>query len=198
MQQIDNVASVFDEGYYHNDRLDYSWGRLQKEFRASANVIKERFDPVSLLDVGCAKGFMVKALHEVGVDAWGVDASKYALAAAPPEVQFFLSRGIIQALPFNDMAFDTVLCCDVLEHIPEEDAELACSELMRVTDRRLIINVITLEVPDYDDPTHITIKPRQWWVDKLLSHGGQEVPYDSYGAAVWWFNVRERSIVIQK
>lgn len=196
-QQIDEVARVFSEAYYHNNRLDYSWDRLQGEFRASAKIIKQRFSPKNLLDVGCAKGYMVKALHEVGVDAWGVDASKYALAAAPEEVQFFLTRGIIQALP-HKVPFDTVLCCDVLEHIPEEDAELACSELMRVTDRLLIINVITLEVPDYDDPTHITIKPRQWWVDKLLSHGGSEVPYDEYGAAVWWFNVRERSIVIQK
>jgi SAM-dependent methyltransferase len=39
-----------------------------------------------VLDVGCAKGFLVRHLRELGVDAWGCDVSEYAIANAPAEV----------------------------------------------------------------------------------------------------------------
>lgn len=197
--KLAKVGDTFTKDYYHNNYIDYSWDVLQHEFRQSAQRIKEVFEPGKTLDVGCAKGFMVKALLELGIDAWGVDGSKYATLNSVEGTEGRISRGLIQALLYPEGEIDTVLAFDILEHIPEEDADVACAELMRTASRLLIINVITLDAPDYADPTHITIKPRQWWVDKLLAHGGALVPFEDYGKPlVWWLNVPERSIVIRK
>ncbi len=36
-----------------------------------------------VLDFGCAKGFVTKALRMLRRDAWGIDISRYALSQAP-------------------------------------------------------------------------------------------------------------------
>ena len=38
------------------------------------------------LDVGCAKGFVVEALTELGYDSYGWDVSEWAIAGAGPNV----------------------------------------------------------------------------------------------------------------
>lgn len=49
-----------------------------------------------VLDVGCAKGFLVAALRARGVDAWGIDISPYAIANAPATVRPWLAVSTVQ------------------------------------------------------------------------------------------------------
>jgi SAM-dependent methyltransferase len=57
-----------------------------------------------VLDVGCAKGFLVKDLLAEGIDAYGVDVSHYALLNCEPEVVGRLQIGSAERLPFPDSA----------------------------------------------------------------------------------------------
>jgi hypothetical protein len=50
-------------------------------------------------------------------------------------------KGDITAMPFEDDAFDLVMCTEVLEHVPPDRLERACSELARVTRRHLVVGV---------------------------------------------------------
>lgn len=192
------ISNTFNENYYKDNYTNYSWDALAIEFERTASYINSRFLPKSVLDVGCAKGFLVKALAGIGVPAKGIDASGYAVTNPVEGVEGMLHHGLVQNLPFKDREFDTVICFDVLEHVPEAEAERACAELMRVTDRLLVVNVMTTETPDFTDPTHINVQSREFWLEKLLKHGGEEIPYNTYGTAVWWFNLPDRSIVIKK
>lgn len=49
--------------------------------------------------------------------------------------------GDIRALPFESNSFDTILCCEVLEHIPFTEFEKALSELHRVSKKYVIISI---------------------------------------------------------
>src|SRR5437868_1612824 len=64
-----------------------------------------------VLDVGCAKGFLVKDLMKVcsGLDTFGLDISEYALKHAEPEVVGRLHLGCASVLPFPDKSFDCVI-----------------------------------------------------------------------------------------
>jgi len=84
-------------------------------FRALA--IKFSFKPKKVPDVGCGLGLMVKYLRMLGVEAYGVDASNYALTRADSEVRGYLKKGRIGKIPFSDKSFDLVVTYDVLEHI---------------------------------------------------------------------------------
>jgi ubiquinone/menaquinone biosynthesis C-methylase UbiE len=49
--------------------------------------------------------------------------------------------GEVTCLPFESGAFDTVLCCQVLEHIPFDKFPVALSELHRVAKKRIILSL---------------------------------------------------------
>ncbi len=93
----------------------------------------------SVCDVGCGTGFLltrVLAAHSEITKATGVDFVIDA-AAAPPGITYIEAK--IEALPFTDGEFDTVICTHVIEHIL--DYRRAIAELRRIARRRLIIVV---------------------------------------------------------
>jgi SAM-dependent methyltransferase len=49
--------------------------------------------------------------------------------------------GSVTELPFEDGLFDTVICCQVLEHLPFEKFPVALRELQRVCGKRVILSL---------------------------------------------------------
>jgi SAM-dependent methyltransferase len=86
-----------------------------------------------MLDVGCAKGFLVDALRQRGVEAFGVDWSEYAIASADPNVRPYLERASALELSYGDRHFDLAVSFDVLEHLDRPRARQALVECARVS-----------------------------------------------------------------
>jgi SAM-dependent methyltransferase len=122
--------------------------RIQDETdnsQACIEAIVERILPGKVCDVGCGTGYLVNVLHKqaslqdaeiVGVDFIIEPDTK----SRHPSIQFVAAP--VEALPFPDRHFDTVICTHVLEHIL--DIRAAISELRRICSRRLIV-VVPLE-----------------------------------------------------
>lgn len=94
--------------------------------------------PGSVLDVGCGEGFVTARLP--GGRVVGVDPDARALEAAArrvPAGEFH--RAAVTALPFDDGAFDLVVCTQVLEHL--EDPAAALRELRRVARGAVLVTV---------------------------------------------------------
>jgi SAM-dependent methyltransferase len=91
-------------------------------------------DAGSILDVGCGPHGL--ACLAPDVPFVGADIA-FPGTPAPSMVPVVLEPGPL--LPFPDGAFDTVLCLDVLEHVPSAERAPLLAELARVAARRIVL-----------------------------------------------------------
>jgi SAM-dependent methyltransferase len=114
----------------------------------------------SVLDVGCGNGYLVEYLRERGIQALGLDFSEYAGTTT----QYFVQHDATQGLPFDDETFDVVISSDFFEHLPEDKIDFVKNEMLRVG-KKVIALVGTKN--EKIDNTHLTIKKKSWWKEKL-------------------------------
>jgi SAM-dependent methyltransferase len=97
----------------------------------------------SLLDVGCAKGFMLHDLKELipGISVKGVDVSEYAITNALPTVIDDVQVADARRLPFPDKSFDVVVAINTVHNLDRSDCIRALSEIERVARGRAFITV---------------------------------------------------------
>ena len=89
----------------------------------------------SVLDLGCAGGFMAEAMTDKGARVTGIDPAVEAIGAARAhaaatgrDIRYDVGSG--EKLPYQDAQFDIVVCVDVLEHVA--DLTLVIAETARV------------------------------------------------------------------
>ena len=92
-------------------------------------------DSSSILDVGCAKGFMLKdfAVLLPGSRLAGVDVSSYAIAHADPMIADRLQLSDATALPFEDESFDLVISINTIHNLDRPGCLDALREIERVS-----------------------------------------------------------------
>ena len=122
-----------------------------------------------VLDVGCGAGPGLRFFVAQGSQAWGVDASSYALERAQALVP---AARLVQAdlragLPLAGMAFDLLVLGDVLEHVPDGVRLLReCRRVLRPGGTLLLRTVNRWDVRRFwqgprwsgrADPTHVRL-----------------------------------------
>lgn len=191
--------SEYDRSYYEDGTKcgykGYTWERLRSMFEPTAKHIVTTFHPQRLLDCGCAKGFLVKSVCDLGVTAEGCDISKYAISQSPVPTRVRVAD--ITDLPYEDRSFDVVTCLDTLEHLdhPEE----AIGELRRVSSKWILIHVWTEEAPDFFDVTHRR-PPKKYgeWVKMMVNDEWEAVDIKPYMGNVSWFRCKEMVIILRR
>jgi ubiquinone/menaquinone biosynthesis C-methylase UbiE len=103
-----------------------------------------------VLDLGCAKGFLVKDLMTVcpGLEAFGLDISEYALMHCEKEVVGRLHLGSADHLPFPDGSFDCVLAVNTIHNLPRERCKTALQEIQRLSGGRAYVQVDSYRTPE--------------------------------------------------
>lgn len=89
-------------------------------------------NPNSVLEIGIGNRFVSSELERIGFQVTSIDILK----SFHPSV-----KGSILQLPVKDSAFDTCLCCEVLEHLPFENLRVCLQELRRVSKSNIIVSI---------------------------------------------------------
>lgn len=140
-------AKAFGEAYFDGTREEgYGGYRYDGRWIPIAKDIVAHFDLKSgdrVLDVGCAKGFLVKDLISVcpGLEVYGVDISQYALRHAETEAQGRVATATADRLPFPDGAFDLVLSINTLHNLDRSQLIAALQEMERLAPGRGYVQV---------------------------------------------------------
>lgn len=141
------AALKFGAEYFDGSREQgYGGYRYDGRWIPIARDIVEHFGLEAgdrVLDVGCAKGFLVKDLQAAcpGLEVYGLDISHYALTRAEPEAAGRLVRGTADRLPFADGAFAAVLCINVIHNLERDRCIAALREIERLAPGRGYVRV---------------------------------------------------------
>lgn len=164
---VQSAARLFD-GYYFAHGCGRPYARdaeWQAHFGRIADGIMAELQPASVLDVGCAIGLLVEALRARGVQAYGVDVSEYAISQVDPSIRPFCTLGRATE-PFG-RRYDLIVCIEVLEHLPPEQAQPAIANFCRHAD-----SVLFSSSPfDYVELTHFNVQPPHYWARLFAQQG---------------------------
>jgi SAM-dependent methyltransferase len=137
--QADNrlIARQFGREYFDGTR-DQGYGGYRYDGRwlpiARDIVAHYRLAPGDrVLDIGCAKGFLMRDLMAVvpGLDVWGLEISSYAIESCHPDARGRIVRGTAQRLPFASNSFAAAICINVIHNLHYD----ACVEAVREIER---------------------------------------------------------------
>ena len=154
-------------GYHYDGRYAQSAADLMAHYRLPANA--------RVLEIGCAKGFVLVEFVRLGAQVYGLDASAYAVAHGHDAVRSRLLVGDAAALPFHDDQFDLVIAKEVLSHISPDNLDRALAECGRVSCSGLFLDIQCGETDDEQealnawDPTHRAVHSAQWWRDRVAA-----------------------------
>ena len=182
-----DIKKVFDEKYFEDGvrhRVsayeNYRW-MPERSIREASSIINN-ISFTTVLDFGCAKGFMVHALRLLGKEAHGVDVSEYAITNCHPKVKEYLT--VVDTAEDIKGGWDLIIAKDVLEHIPKEEIPSVLAALRRRC--KTIFVAVPLgdgtryRIREYEmDITHVTKEPEEWWLTTLVD-AGFKIKYFDY------------------
>ncbi|MDC0553469.1 class I SAM-dependent methyltransferase [Candidatus Pseudothioglobus singularis] len=142
------LAQKFDKEYFDGPRRlgmgGYSYN--PKFFKPVVEDMIDYYDlnnSSSILDVGCAKGFMLYDFKSVlpNCSVAGLDISKYCLDNSMESVKPFLTLGSCDKLPYDDNSFDFVVSIATIHNLDINGVKKSLKEIMRVTKKNAFIKV---------------------------------------------------------
>lgn len=133
---FDGERSTGYGGFNYNSRF---WQPVVPTFQQKYDLTPSS----SVLDVGCAKGFMLHDFAELipGITVKGCDISEYAIQNAIEDMKPHVRVGDARNLPYPDKSFDLVISITTLHNFDRDECAKSLQEVMRVSRGRAFITV---------------------------------------------------------
>lgn len=128
---------------------------MLKHFRNIGRLILKT-DSATVLDYGCGKGQQYESPYEMH-KAWDVAVTCY-----DPGVPVFAQ------MPKG--TYDGVVCCDVMEHLPEKVVQEVLQRILSFANKFVFLSISTqpaTKVLPNGHNCHLTVMPERWWEDQI-------------------------------
>ena len=147
-EEVREIARKFGKEFFDGDRK-YGYGGFNYNSKYWSEVVLTFKDfwkikeGDSLLDIGCAKGFMIYDFYRQinNIQIKGIDISSYAIENSHKEIKKFLSVADAKSLPFDDKSFDHVISINTIHNLDIDDCIKAIKEIIRVSKKNSFITV---------------------------------------------------------
>ncbi|MCB0333326.1 MAG: methyltransferase domain-containing protein [Bdellovibrionales bacterium] len=170
--------------YFDNPEMGIGYGgyKYDGRYKAAAEAMVKHYHLQKgdrILEIGCAKGFILVEFLKLGLEVYGIDASEYATENAHPDVAQSIQKGDAANLPFNDSYFALVFGKEVLPHIDERQVETVVRECLRVSKGPVFFEIGCgsseegVALMNEWDHTHKCTHTKDWW-ENLFQNLPQE------------------------
>ena len=147
-ENVRNIAKKFEFDYFDGDR-SHGYGGYNYHPRFWSETVKYIYDHYelsnqsSILDIGCAKGFMLYdfSLLNSNLKLRGIDISQYAINNSKEEVRSILDIGCASDLPYEDNSFDLIISINTIHNLKIDELKRSLKEIIRVTRKNAFITV---------------------------------------------------------
>jgi len=130
---------------------------FRADYEVLAASLMRRLDFDSVIDIGCANGFLVSAFHGAGKEAGGIERSSDVVAVLPPALVPLVQIGDFSAAT---TVSDLVCCVEVAEHIPPERSEELVRKISSLAGRWVLFGAAP---PGQGGRGHINLRePHEW------------------------------------
>ncbi len=154
-EDVRRVAREFGKDFFDGDRK-YGYGGFAynpKFWQPVVPTFQKHYGLTaqsSILDVGCAKGFMLHDFRQIipGIKVCGIDVSSYAINNAVKEIKPFVKVANAKVLPFEDKSFDLVISINTIHNLSLPECEQALREIERVSRGHSFITVDAFRTPE--------------------------------------------------
>lgn len=165
-------ASLFDKDYFNGGKKVGGYAReglwdFPCHYHTAKHILERK--PTSVLELGCGRGYVLKRLEDAGIPVLGLEISKHCYLTRA--VENILNCDLCVTPWVSPPPHDFDLCYSVatLEHIPERYLPAVIEEMVK-TSKRGLHGVDFGHHDDGFDKTHVTLRPRDWWVDLFAKH----------------------------
>ena len=143
-----SIARKFGKEFFDGDRrhgyggfkyMSRFWEPVVPTFKKHWNLNSSS----TLLDVGCAKGFMMYDFKRLipGISLTGIDISEYAIENTLKEVRDNVMVADAKLLPFENNSFDAVISINTIHNLEIDECAQALKEIERVSRGKSFITV---------------------------------------------------------
>jgi predicted SAM-dependent methyltransferase len=163
--------SLFDKAYFNGGGRVGGYAREgywdYPVHHVTAQHILSR-DPKSVLEIGAARGYILKRVQDAGVMGVGLEVSKHCYMTRVADR--IINHNICKTpWPVNNGGYDLCYSVATLEHIPESYLPAVVKEMQR-TCRRGLHGIDFGDKDDGFDKTHCSLKPKSFWEDIFRAH----------------------------
>lgn len=180
---LDNFGIDFDELYFRNRQ------EMTVQHYQDCMDWKKFFKCETSYEFGCGFGQRVSILNKIGVEAFGLEISKYAFDNS---FDTNIQHGDITKV--EDVgSMDLVIAYDILEHLKYKYLEKAIDILIKTSNKHILISVPYKGTPPATaDPTHIIIEDREFWIKKFTDKGLKLIKTPDH------FQYKEQILIFEK
>lgn len=167
-----DYSQFYNEEYYKTSCGEISYLETDKWlpfYEKVADKIIETLNPKTVLDVGCALGYLVAALRDRGVEAYGIDVSDFAISRVREDIKPYCRVcSALDDLPADfPRKYDLVVTIEVAEHLYEEDGKKFIENICKYSDQ-----IIFSSTPDdLTEKTHFNVQQAEYWAKRFAENG---------------------------
>jgi predicted SAM-dependent methyltransferase len=174
VEQLPPAEDLFSRDYFNGGT---KWGGYAREgmwdFPCHEITVRHLLarKPESVLELGCARGYIIKRVQDAGIPAIGLEVSDHCQLTRVCDG--ITQINLCKPWPYKfgiDYKVDMCFSIATFEHIPESCLPEVLAEIRRSC-KRGFHGIDFGEQDDGFDKTHCTLRSRDWWVAKFDEAG---------------------------